>query len=117
MTENRKRLQAVFFCAANGTAPVRDWLREFSKEDRLYIGTDIKTVEYGWPIGMPTCKPLGDGLYEVRTNLTNRIARVFFCIVGGKMVLLHGFIKKPQQTPASDLKLARNRMARLEKQL
>jgi phage-related protein len=78
-----------------------------SPEDRKRIGEDIKTVEFGWPIGMPTCRPLADGIYEVRTNLRqNRIARVLF--YKGRMVLLHGFIKKTQKTPAEDLELARN---------
>ncbi|MEL7143479.1 MAG: type II toxin-antitoxin system RelE/ParE family toxin [Cyanobacteria bacterium J06573_11] len=68
--------------------------------DRKTIGTDIKTVEFGWPIGMPTCCPMGKGLYEVRSSLTgSRIARVLFFIYNGQMILLHGFIKKSQQTP------------------
>jgi phage-related protein len=67
-------------------------------------------VEYEWPIGLPLCRPLGAGLYEVRTSLQNRIARVFFAIEGSKMVLLHGFIKKSQSTPKSDLELARRRL-------
>ncbi len=71
---------------------------------------DIKTVEFGWPVGMPVCRPLGDGIYEVRTNLRhNRIARVLFYIdKKGRMVLLHGFIKKAQKTPGEDLEQARN---------
>ena len=77
--------------------------------DRKRIGEDIKTVEFGWPIGMPVCRPLIDTIYEVRTNLAqNRIARVLFYIDRrGRMVLLHGFIKKTQKTPAEDLELAR----------
>lgn len=89
---------------------MRDWLRALpSSEDRKRIGEDIKTVEFGWPIGMPVCRPLGDGIYEVRTGLTqNRIARVLFYIdKKGRMVLLHGFIKKTQKTPDEDLELAR----------
>ena len=104
-----KRLLAVFFRNA-ASEPVRDWLLELSKEDRKIIGADIKTVEFGWPIGMPTCRPMGNGLYEVRSNRANRIARVLFCLSDGKMILLHGFIKKDQQTPEADLRLARERM-------
>ncbi len=71
------------------------------------IGADIKTVEFGWPIGMPTCRTMGDGLFEVRTNLPqNKIARVLFCFYEGKMILLHGFIKKSQKTPKQQLNLA-----------
>ena len=79
------------------------------KQDRFRIGTDIKTVEFGWPIGMPTCRPLGHGLYEVRTSLGSRIARVLFCIGDGRMTLLYGFVKKTRKTPKADLDLARIR--------
>jgi len=90
---------------------VRDWLKGLPlPQDRKRIGEDIKTVEFGWPIGMPVCKPLGDGIYEVRTSLVqNRISRVLFYIdKKGRMVLLHGFIKKTQKTPDEDLELARS---------
>ena len=74
-------------------------------------GQDIATVEYGWPVGMPACRSLGQGLWEVRSTLPgNRIARVIFCIAHGHMVLLHGFIKKTQKIPDEDLALARRRM-------
>ena len=90
---------------------MRDWLKRLpSPEDRKRIGEDIKTVEFGWPVGMPVCRALGDGIYEVRTNLAqNRIARVLFYIdKKGRMVLLHGFIKKTQKIPKEDLDLARS---------
>ena len=81
-----------------------------TRADLRLIGTDIRTVEYGWPIGMPTCRPMGAGLYEVRTSLSgNRIARVMFCINANQMVLLHGLIKKTAKTPRGDLMLARKR--------
>ena len=89
-------------------------MKSLSEEDKLKIGTDIKTVEYGFPIGMPICKSLGKGLFEVRTNLDNRIARILFWISDGKMVLLHGFIKKSQKTPKQDLDLALKRKNQLE---
>jgi phage-related protein len=106
-----KRVPAIFFRTDAGGEPVRDWLKSLpSSEDRKRIGEDVKTVEFGWPIGMPVCKPLGDGIYEVRTSLAqNRIARVLFYIdKKGRMVLLHGFIKKTQETPDADLALARS---------
>lgn len=107
----RKKLQAVFYRTGHGTQPVRDFLLGLSREDRRIIGTDIATVEFGWPVGKPTCAPLGSGLWEVRSSLTtNRIARVIFMLHEGQMVLLHGFIKKTQKTPQSDLDLARKRM-------
>ena len=83
--------------------------------DRKTIGADIKTVEFGWPIGMPTCRPMGKGLYEVRSSLANgRIARVLFCIYDEQMVLLHGFIKKSQKTPKQVLELALDRKNKVE---
>ena len=88
------------------------WLKGLPySENRKRIGTDIATVEFGWPIGMPVCRPLGGGIYEVRTDLEhNRIARVLFYIdARGRMVLLHGFIKKTRQTSKEDLELARAR--------
>ncbi len=105
-----KRVPAIFFRTEAGGEPVREWLKGLSPDDRKRIGEDIKTVEFGWPAGMPVCKPLGDGIYEVRTSLAqNRIARVLFYVdKKGRMVLLHGFIKKTQKTPDEDLELARS---------
>ena len=104
-----KRVPAIFYLTEAGGEPVREWLRGLSPEDRKRIGEDVKTVEFGWPIGMPVCKPLGDGIYEVRTTLAqNRIARVLFYVdKKGRMVLLHGFVKKTRKTPDEDLDLAR----------
>lgn len=105
-----KRIPAIFFRTEAGGEPLREWLKRLpSREDRRLIGYDIETVEFGWPIGMPVCRPLQDGIYEVRTNLPqNRIARVLFYIDKlERMVLLHGFIKKSRRTPKEDLNLAR----------
>ena len=77
------------------------------------IGTDIKTVQLGWPIGMPVVRKLDTGLWEVRIDLDDTIARILFTIVGSDMILLHGFIKKSQKTPAVDLQTARQRNAKL----
>ena len=105
-----KRVPAIFYRTEAGGEPVREWLKGLSEEDRKRIGEDIKTVEFGWPVGMPVCRPLGNGIYEVRTSLAqNRIARVLFYIdKRDRMVLLHGFIKKTQKTPVEDLELARS---------
>ena len=109
-----KRIHAVFYQSELGKEPVREWLKELGKPDSMIIGADIMTVEFGWPIGMPTCRPIGHGLYEVRTNLPgNRISRVLFCIAKEHMFLLHGFIKKSQKTPQPDLELAKERMKKL----
>ncbi len=110
-----KRIRAMFFKTESSNEPVREWLKSLSKADRQRIGEDIATVEYGFPIGMPACRPMGDGLYEVRTNLDTRIARVLFTVLGDRMFLLHGFIKKTQKTPKLDLDLALKRKKALEK--
>jgi phage-related protein len=113
----RKRIPAHFYRTESGSEPVREWLKSLGKQERFLIGTNIKTVEYGWPIGMPICRPIGNALYEVRTNLQgNRIARVLFCIMRSEMLLLHGFIKKTRKTPKSDLTLAIGRKRRFEKE-
>lgn len=113
----RKVLPARFYRTATGAEPVRKWLKGLSREDKRIVGTDIAMVEFGWPVGMPTCRSLASrrGLLEVRSSLTqNRIARVLFCIHQGHMVLLHGFIKKTQQTPENVLDLAVKRQKEVE---
>jgi phage-related protein len=110
-----KRLPAAFYELPSGHVPVREWLRSLDKTDRKIVGEDIKDVEFSWPIGMPLCRPLGKGLWEVRSDLTQgRIARVLFCIHEGRMVLLHAFIKKTQKTPDADLNLATKRKSHEE---
>ena len=109
-----KRLPAAFYQLPSGREPVRDWLKALGPEDRKIIGEDIKDVEFSWPIGMPLCRPLGKGLWEVRSDITDgRIARVLFCLHKEKMVLLHGFIKKTQKTPSADIDLAAKRRKEL----
>ena len=105
-----KRLPAAFFQLPSGREPVREWLKSLQEEDRKVIGEDIKDVEFSWPIGMPLCRSLGGGLWEVRSDLScGRIARVVFCIASSQMVLLHGFIKKTQKTPTADIEMALKR--------
>ena len=112
---SRKKTPSAFYRSASGNEPVRDWLLGLTKDDRKAIGTDIQTVEFGWPAGIPVCRPMKNGLYEVRTNLDGgRISRVLFCFYAGKMVLLHGFIKKTQKTPKLDLDLAKKRKREVE---
>lgn len=89
---------------------MRDWLHELSASDRKTIGEDIKTVQFGWPLGMPLIRKMDKDLWEVRIRVEGRIARVLFTISTGRIVLLHGFIKKSQATPKPDLDLAKDRM-------
>lgn len=111
MARQPKKIPAFFYQTAAGAEPVRDWLLTLDAEDRRVIGVDIATVEYGWPVGMPTCRSLSDGLWEVRSSLpSRREARVIFAVIDEQMVLLHGFIKKSQKTPKADLDLALKRL-------
>lgn len=112
-----KKVEAEFYRTDAGNEPVREWLKGLSREDRQTIAKDIRKTEYGWPIGMPTCDSLGEGLWEVRTTLEDRIARVFFCMAGSRMVLLHGLIKKSRTAPQVDLRTARKRKWNLEERL
>jgi len=107
------RLQVIFYKTDSGNEPVREWLKSLSREDRRIIGEDIKTVQFGWPLGMPLVRKLEAGLWETRSKLDNRIARVLFTVDDAVMVLLHGFIKKSEKTPTNDLNLARKRLATL----
>jgi phage-related protein len=105
-----KRIAAVFYQSESGIEPVRDWLKSLDIEDRRAVGFDIAVLEFGWPIGMPLCRSLGGGLWEIRSNLAHgRIARVLFCPTQSHMVLLHAFVKKTQKTPAMELQIARKR--------
>jgi phage-related protein len=111
-----KKIVAIFYRTEAGGEPVREWLKTLSAVEKRLIGSDIKTVEYGWPIGMPVCRPLKGGLFEVRTTLPNRVARIIFYVDRmERMVILHGVIKKTQQLDDDDLQLARDNKSRHEK--
>ena len=108
-------IPVFFHRTAAGHEPVLDWLRALPPEDRRVIGTDLATVQFGWPIGMPLCRALGGGLWEVRSSLpSRRIARLIFFINQHRIGVVHGFIKKTQKTPAEDLALARRRMQEMQ---
>jgi phage-related protein len=109
----KPKLIAVFFRTQSGNEPVRDWLLTLEKAERKVIGDDVLKVQYCWPIGKPLVDSLGFGLWEVRSRLETRIARVIFCVDGPAMVLLHGFIKKTQKTPKFELVLAAKRKKQL----
>ena len=115
MIRPKKKIIAEFYQTLQGNEPVREWLLKLGREDRKIIGKDIQKVEFGWPIGMPYCKPFGHGLFEVRSNISDkRIARVIFSIKDNRMALLHGYIKKSQKTPQADLDLAKKRKKEIE---
>ncbi len=102
-------LEVRFYVTDQGREPVRDWLKSLSPKARKAIGEDIKTVQFGWPLGMPLVRKMELGLWEVRSTIDVGIARVLFTTAGPSMVLLHGFIKKSGKTPTVDLKRALRR--------
>jgi phage-related protein len=103
-------LTVRFFATASGKEPVRDWLKTLAAQERRMIGEEIKTVQFGWPLGMPLVRKMTTDLWEVRIHLVDRTARVLFTVEGDCMVLLHGFIKKSQTTPKQELALAKQRL-------
>jgi phage-related protein len=103
-------LNVYFYSTELGQEPVRQWLKQLPLSDKRVIGEDIKTVQFGWPLGMPLVRHIGDGVWEVRSKLRNVIARVLFVMQGNGMVLIHGFIKKDQKIPKADLDLVRDRV-------
>lgn len=109
------RIPLIFFRTTAGNEPVRKWLKELPATDRRAIGFDLERVQHRWPVGMPLARPMGKGLWEVRTTLpSRRIARVLFCFHDEVLVTLHAFIKKTQKTPPADLQLALERKKELE---
>ena len=105
-----RKLPAIFYCSANGHEPVREWLKSMDKSDRKIIGEDIAYVQFKWPIGKPRVDYLRESVWEVRSQIGNRIARVLFAVSHSQMLLLDGFVKKTQQTHSSELELAVKRL-------
>jgi phage-related protein len=111
-------LIVLFFKTDGGTEPVYDWLRSLSATDKKIIGADIRTVQVGWPLGMPLVRKMETDLWEIRIHLVSGIARLFFSVSGNTMLLLHGFIKKSPTTPKQELELelAKNRLKQSRRQ-
>jgi phage-related protein len=115
MPENLKPIPLAFWRSAAGQEPVRKWLNELPREDKWIIGRDIAKVQFGWPIGLPLCRPLSSGLWELRSALpSKRQARVFFGFHDGMFIALHAIIKKTQKTPAVELLLAKQRLKEVQ---
>ena len=111
-----QKIPMVFYRTSEGTEPVRLWLKKMAKEDRKTIGADLQRAQWRWPAGMPLCRPLGQGLWEIRTELTgNRISRVLVSLYREHLVALHAIIKKTQKTPPEALALARKRKKEIER--
>jgi phage-related protein len=109
-----RKIPLIFYRSRPGSEPLREWLKELPEAERQAIGKDLLRAQWRWPAGMPLCRPLGGGLWEVRTDLpTKRTARVLLCFYREHLVALHGFIKKTRATPDDDLALARKRQKEL----
>src|SRR5579864_8803301 len=113
MTGDGKKLHVVFFRSDVGNEPVREWLLSLPRAERKLIGEDVLKVQYCWPIGKPLVGNLGNGLWEVRSRIGDRIARAIFFVEGSTMVLLHEFVKKTQKTPKHELDIATKRLNQL----
>jgi phage-related protein len=109
------KIDLVFYQSAGGNEPVRDWLVRLPDANRRAVGLDLQRVQFRWPVGMPLVRPMGKGLFELRTSLADgTISRVLFCFYSGELYALHGFIKKSQKTPDAELELARKRQKEIE---
>lgn len=114
MTDRLKSIPLYFWKNQNGREPVREWLHEMPVDDRKRLGVDLRTLQFGWPIGMPLVRPLSGGLWELRSSLpSRREARLFFVAGNESLVLVHAIIKKTQKTPDGDLDIARKRLKEL----
>jgi len=110
-----RKIPLIFYRLRPGSEPVREWLKGLPEAERQAIGKNLLRAQWRWPVGMPLCRPLGSGLWEVRTDLpTKRTARVLLCLYRGRLVAVHGFIKKTRTTPDADWALARRRQKELE---
>jgi phage-related protein len=111
-----EKIPLIFMRTEAGSEPVREWLKGLPEAERRAIGKDLLRAQWRWPVGMPLCRPMGNRLWEVRTDLpTKRTARVLLCLYREHLVALHGFIKKTRTTPDDDLALARKRQKELER--
>ncbi len=109
------KIDLVFYRSAGGNEPVRDWLVKLPEANRRAVGLDLHRVQFRFPVGMPLVRPMGKGLFEVRTSLPDgTISRVLFCFYDGELYALHGFIKKSQKTPEAEMELARKRQKEIE---
>jgi phage-related protein len=107
-------LKVIFYRSETNNEPVREWIKYLSLNDKLIIGQDIKTVQFGWPLGMPLVRKMESDLWEIRIKLENKIARILFTVKDNQMILLHGFIKKSQKTPIQDLETAKKRLKQIK---
>lgn len=101
--------EVIFYRTTAGNEPALDWFRTLDAEERRIVGFDLRTLQIGFPMGMPLCRSLGDGLWELRSTLPHKVARVIFFLDGQTFIVVHGFIKKSEKTPAEELETAKAR--------
>ena len=103
---------AVFYALPNGREPVREFLDALDAPAQKTVRKSLLALRKRWPaIGMPRVRKFEPGLWELRCRVAVGYVRVFFTFSAGTLVLLHGFVKKSDDTPAPDLKVARQRKA------
>ena len=109
-----KRVPARFYRNANGNEPVRAWLKALSRPEKRAIGVDIMTVEYGWPIGMPTCRPLGRAF--MRCAQPSGTGSLACCSVslGESWSCFMASSRRHDEPRAEDIALARTRMKEVQ---
>jgi len=110
-----KFFKVSLYQETSGKSPILEWLKDFNKEERQTIDTSIKYTQYSWPWKMPLIRPLGGGLMEMRIKLKDRQVRIFFILHDGVIILLHGFIKKTQKTPNSEMEIALKRSKQIKR--
>lgn len=104
-------LDVVFYETEMENQPCRDFLLELDKEDRQEVGADIFSVQKGFPLGLPLCKKIMNDLWEIRSNISDGICRVFFTVSENTIVLLHGFKKKSQKIPLEEMEIIKSRLS------
>jgi len=103
---------SLFFYSPSVQAAIEGWPAGISAS---FIRITEQMVVSGPNLGLPYTRPFGEGLFEIRARGEEGIGRAFFCtLVGQRIVILHGFIKKTHQTPAKELKLARKRLKEMQ---
>ena len=110
MSEERPLKIKFYVNEKSGKEPVREWLKGLDVEEKKAIGGHLKAAQYGWPLGLPRVRKMESGLWEVRSELKDKIGRIFLTKLGSELILLHGFIKKTQKTPEKELNIARRRL-------
>jgi phage-related protein len=104
---------SLLFFNASVQAEIEGWPAGINAS---FVRITEQMVESGPNLGLPYTRPFGDGLFEIRAKGEEGIGRAFFCtLIGRRIVILHGFIKKTQQTPAKELKLARKRLKEVQR--